>query len=180
MRREQIERFYEQYGAALVAYGSSLTGSRSTAEDLIQQVFLKLLRENRAEPENPRAYLYRAVRNAALNAMRTAGRETELDLESPWFAARGAPASGSGNSGLELEASLFDLPSEQREAVVMHIWGGLTFEEIAAVLEISANTAASRYRYGLAKLREKLGEKAGDGPRERTKATEVKEHATRR
>jgi len=47
-----------------------------------------------------------------------------------------------------------ELPIEQREVVVMHVWGAMTLEEIAKVLELSANTVASRYRYGLRKLRE--------------------------
>ena len=58
--------------------------------------------------------------------------------------------------GLALEAALRHLPAEQREVIVLHVWGQMTFEEAAAALDISANTAASRYRYGLAKLKERL------------------------
>jgi len=50
------------------------------------------------------------------------------------------------------------LPGEQRETLVLKIWSGLTFAQIAAVLNISANTAASRYRYAIARLRESLAE----------------------
>jgi RNA polymerase sigma-70 factor (ECF subfamily) len=55
-----------------------------------------------------------------------------------------------------LDSALKELPAEQREVIVLHVWGQMTFEEAAAALEISANTAASRYRYGLAKLKEQL------------------------
>ncbi|MBU6410606.1 MAG: sigma-70 family RNA polymerase sigma factor, partial [Verrucomicrobia bacterium] len=56
----------------------------------------------------------------------------------------------------ELAAALSELPQEQRAVLHLKLWDGLTFEEIAAALEISANTAASRYRYGLDKLRDRL------------------------
>jgi RNA polymerase sigma factor (sigma-70 family) len=57
-----------------------------------------------------------------------------------------------------IDAALHKLPENQREVLVMKIWGGLSFPQIAEVLRISANTAASRYRYALAKLREQLAE----------------------
>jgi DNA-directed RNA polymerase specialized sigma24 family protein len=55
-----------------------------------------------------------------------------------------------------VEAGMRELAGIYREVVTLKIWGGLTFEEIAVVLEIPANTAASRYRYGLAALRKNL------------------------
>jgi len=55
-----------------------------------------------------------------------------------------------------IEKTLQALPCEQKEVVIMKIWGGLTFEGIAEALTISANTAASRYRYALASLRRSL------------------------
>ena len=152
MRRDEIESLYTQYGAALVAYGSALMANRSAAEDLVQHVFLNLLRAGAAVPENPRAYLYRAMRNAALNSKRSIAREAVLDREQAWLVAPGESVA----NALALQASLLALPAEQREVVVMHIWGEMTFEEIAAVVGVPQNTAASRYRYGLAKLRERL------------------------
>ena len=55
-----------------------------------------------------------------------------------------------------IEAALRSLPEVQATVLVMKIWGGLTFPQIASVLNIPANTAASRYRYALDKLREQL------------------------
>lgn len=57
-----------------------------------------------------------------------------------------------------IEASLRSLPETQRELLVMKVWGGLSFPQIAEGVRIPANTAASRYRYALAKLRERLAE----------------------
>lgn len=51
---------------------------------------------------------------------------------------------------------LAELPPEQREAIVLKLWHGCTFEEIGGLMEISANTAAGRYRYGLQKIKTKL------------------------
>jgi RNA polymerase sigma-70 factor (ECF subfamily) len=57
-----------------------------------------------------------------------------------------------------IETALHELPAEQSTVLVMKIWGGLTFAQIAAALEIPTNTATSRYRYALAKLREALAQ----------------------
>jgi RNA polymerase sigma-70 factor (ECF subfamily) len=62
-----------------------------------------------------------------------------------------------------IEAALVRLPAEQREVVVMKIWGGLTFPQIAAALNVPNDTAASRYRYAIAKLRQQLAEEPSRG-----------------
>ena len=59
-------------------------------------------------------------------------------------------------NALALQAALADVPDEQREVLILRIWGQMTFEEAASALDISPNTAASRYRYALAKLKERL------------------------
>ena len=61
---------------------------------------------------------------------------------------------GSRETAMALQSALKSLPDEQREVVVLKIWGQLTFEEAAAVIGISPNTAASRYRYGIEKLKD--------------------------
>jgi RNA polymerase sigma-70 factor (ECF subfamily) len=58
--------------------------------------------------------------------------------------------------GLAVESALRRLPEEQREVIVLRVWGQLSFQEIADALEAPPNTVASRYRYGLAKLRDIL------------------------
>jgi RNA polymerase sigma-70 factor (ECF subfamily) len=63
---------------------------------------------------------------------------------------------GDREAALSLQAALLELPEEQREAVMMRIWSGMTLEEIAVATGVSLNTAASRYRYALEKLRERL------------------------
>jgi RNA polymerase sigma-70 factor (ECF subfamily) len=63
---------------------------------------------------------------------------------------------GRAEEALSVQAALRDIPQEQRETVFLKVWAGMTLQEISEVLEIPMNTVASRYRYALEKLREKL------------------------
>lgn len=148
----EVRRLYDQHGGALVAYARSFVLDRTAAEDAVQLVFLKLLRGETVVPDMPLAYLYRAVRNTALNTRRKRERETSLDAESAWFTHR----QGNREAELALQQVLAELPEEQRETVIMRIWSGMTLEEIASATGVPLNTVASRYRYALEKLRERL------------------------
>jgi len=150
--RADIERLYQEHGRVLLAYACSFMHSVAEGEDIVHQVFTRLLRGDVVMTGLPLAYLCRAVRNAALNRRRSAQRESGFDEEVRWLE---APA-GMEESAIAIERGMSLLAVEQREVVVLHVWGGLTFAEIADTLSISSNTAASRYRYALAKLREVL------------------------
>ncbi len=143
---------YERHSPVLVAYACSFVSDSAVAEDAVHQVFLKLLRGETKMPDIPIAYLYRAVRNTALNANRHASREQPLDQQPQWFHHK----TGDRESALALQSALSSLPEDQRETVLMKIWSGLTLEEIASATGVSMNTAASRYRYALEKLRDQL------------------------
>jgi RNA polymerase sigma-70 factor (ECF subfamily) len=151
--RNEVRELYELHGRALLAYACAFLHDPAEAEDVLHQVFLQLLRDGGTRIESP-GYLFRAVRNRVLNHLRGRSREVTLDdapdgnaqwLESP---------SNSTETALALQSALRTLPEEQREVIVLRVWGQLTFEEVAAVVGVSPNTAASRYRYGLAKLNE--------------------------
>lgn len=148
--RNHVRALYEKHSRGLFAYACSFTNSFAAAEDCVHQVFVRLLREDLQIPDSPVPYLYRAVRNAALNQLRDRGRE--VDLDDLWL----ETTAGTTSAGIELQSSLQELPENQREVIILHIWGQLNFEEIGDALEISSNTAASRYRYGLKKLREQF------------------------
>ncbi|HKW76888.1 MAG TPA: sigma-70 family RNA polymerase sigma factor [Terriglobales bacterium] len=147
---DDVRGLYQKHGAALLGYATSLLGDRASAEDVLHQVFLKLL-GMRSLPQDARPYLFKAVRNRALNTRRNVGRMTSLE-DQEWL----VKPEGMVEAGLEVERALQRLPAEQREVVVMRIWGDMTFEEIAGILGLSINTAASRYRYALEKLRAHL------------------------
>jgi RNA polymerase sigma-70 factor (ECF subfamily) len=151
IQTERLQALYDEHAPALLAYARSLALDRGSAEELVQQIFLALL-EGRKLPAEPRPYLFRAVRNTALNRLRASSRQVPIEDDAPWFANDGVP----GGSELDLQRALVALPPEQREVVMMHLWGGLSFEETGRALDISPNTAASRYRYALSSLRARL------------------------
>ena len=148
-----IEALYRQHGPALLLLAVAITGERSRAQDVIHQVFLKLIESGGAFGAlDIKAYLFACVRNAALNEIKIRQRNVALDPQHAWFES----ANRDYAEELNLRRALAGLPDEQREVTVLHIWAELTFSQVADVLEISANTAASRYRYALAKLREAM------------------------
>jgi RNA polymerase sigma-70 factor (ECF subfamily) len=149
---EDVRALYERHGPALVAYACSFLPDAAAAEDAVHAVFVRLLRGEIETPKSPVAYVYRAVRNTALNSRRNWNRESSLVETEALF----AHPSASREAALTLQRALSELPEEQREAVVMRIWSGMTLEEIAVVTDVSLNTVASRYRYALEKLREQM------------------------
>ena len=157
--RDEIRKLYEHHSRGLFAYACSFVSSFASAEDALHQVFERMLRGDLEIEGEPVPYLYRAVRNVALNQIRN--RSREVNLEDTWLDS----PSGMEQTGLELQSALQELPEEQREVIVLHMWGGLSFEEAAAALGIPPNTAASRYRYGLSKLREQFQVGAKSKPR---------------
>jgi RNA polymerase sigma-70 factor, ECF subfamily len=123
----------------------------------VQQIFLKLLQRDTKEARSPLAYLYRAVRNAALNYRRDRRREIGMPTEELWL----SHAAADQAEVLSLQNALRELLEEQRETVFLRVWSGMTLQEIAEATTTPLNTVASRYRYALEKLRNRLGEGTG-------------------
>ena len=143
------EALYEAKSAEFILYGRALGLSHSEAEDVLQETFVALLARADA-PDEPLHYALRSFRNRAFNHKRSLWRRVTRELESlRWF------EHSVGESPAEREAMrcLARLPSEQREVIVLKIWHGHTFEEIGRLLEVSQNTVAGRYRYGLQKIK---------------------------
>jgi RNA polymerase sigma-70 factor (ECF subfamily) len=162
-RDEAFAAAYDRFGPALYRAAVTLLGSRADAEDAVQDVFVGLARagSSLAAVENLRAYLFTALRHAAAKA---AARPTRcVPLPDPDTLAAPAARSVAVETAARLEQALAALPAEQRKLVALKVDGELTFQEVAACLGISPNTAASRYRYALEKLRAALGE-AGHDP----------------
>ncbi len=143
---------FDEQAPQLILYGRALGLSHGEAEDVLQETFLALLRMD-APPAKARHYCVRAFRNRARNYRRGLWRRLTREWESlRWF------EKDPGETPAERAAMrcLAELPVEQREAIVLKVWHGCTFEEIGGLLEISPNTAAGRYRYGLQKIKSKL------------------------
>lgn len=140
---------YEARAAGLLLYGRSLGLGHGEAEDVLHDTFAALLALP-APPDAPERYCLRAYRNRALNLRRSLWRRLAAELECRrWF------ESAPDETPLERAAMkcLAQLPVEQREVIVLKIWHGHTFEAVAGLTGCLPNTAASRYRYGLEKLR---------------------------
>ena len=82
---DEIRQLYERHGAALLLFARSFAVDAAAGEDLVHEVFLKLLRGETELPDIPLAYLYRSVRNAALNALRERRSHEAKDNEITWF-----------------------------------------------------------------------------------------------
>jgi RNA polymerase sigma-70 factor (ECF subfamily) len=153
MEPELLGRLLDRHGPPLVLYARQWC---SAPEDVVQEAFLKLSALARS-PDHPVSWLYRVVRNTAITAGRGERRrqhhESLAAAQTPgWFLAD-AP----GLDAVAAEQALRTLPVEQREVIVAHLWGGLTFEEIAVVTGCSSSTAHRRYAEGLVELRQRLG-----------------------
>lgn len=160
-RETEIERLYDEHVQALFAFLLNLTRDEADTRDLLQEIFVKLAREPKllAGVREERAFLIRLAHNAAIDLMRRRGtRERTKETFAAEIVSPFAPTSDPDEQVFrnELSAALGELPEDQRAVVHLKLWGGLTFEEIATALEIPPNTAASRYRYALDKLRGRL------------------------
>lgn len=149
----EVEFLYRQHGPALLLFAQAVTGERNRAQDAVHQVFLKLIEKGSlSRVVDKKAYLFVSVRNAALNEGKIQDRNKPLDPDSAWF----SPTNRDYAAEQNLRRALSALPSDQRQVIVLHIWGELTFSQISDLLGLSSNTVASRYRYALAKLRDSM------------------------
>lgn len=152
---------YDDHAQALYAFLLNLTRHEEDTRDVLQEVFVKLARQPRLLDgvRDERAFLIRLAHNAAIDVMRRRGtREKHHEQFSAEAATPFAPTDDPDEQSFRaaLAEALGELPPDQRAVVHLKLWEGLTFEQIAAALEIPPNTAASRYRYGLDKLRDRL------------------------
>lgn len=153
LEESEIRSLYERHAGALTAYACSFRLDFSLAQDMVQQVFFKILKGGASLPDNPAGYLYRAVRNTCLNRRRDGSREVPLERGTTWLLHR----TPDHEAEIALQSALTNLSDEQREVVIMHIWDGMTLDEVASATSTSLNTAASRYRYALDHLRKFFG-----------------------
>ncbi len=158
MTAAELERIHDEHVAAMFRHGLVVLRDETATRDVLQDVFLKLA-EGKVDLEavgNERSYLLKMVHHAALDLIRrrqvrqdhvkrrtgecAALFETQQDPDREAYRQR-------------MEEALATLPDEQRVVIVLKLWQELTFEEISEICSIPLNTAASRYRYGLDKIR---------------------------
>ncbi len=156
-----LERLYDAHAQALFAFLLNFTRSESDTRDMLQEVFAKLSQRPGLLQmvRDERVFLLRLAHNQAIDLIRRrTTRERNYEKISREGASVFAPSADPDQQTFReaLSDALGELPLEQRTVVHLKLWEGFTFEQIADLLEISPNTAASRYRYGLDKLRLRL------------------------
>ncbi len=153
MGPDVLGQLVDEHGPALVLYARQWCAA---PEDVVQEAFLKLVTQ-RPLPSQPVAWLYRVVRNRAISAARAARRRQRHEgvaVRTPaWF----APTEFGPLDAESATRALQTLPLEQREVIVAHLWGGLSFEQIGELAGCSSSTAHRWYLAGLTSLRERLG-----------------------
>lgn len=151
---ELLGSLLSTHGAALRLYARQWC--EGGADDVVQEAFVQLARQS-AVPHEPAAWLFRVVRNGALTARRGAARRRKHETTAAgerrdWFESR-------PEAQLDVAtavAALSELDDDLREVVIAHLWGGLTFEQVAELIGASSSTAHRRYEQGLKLLRERL------------------------
>jgi RNA polymerase sigma-70 factor (ECF subfamily) len=153
MGPDDFVRLVDSHGPPLILYARQWCDA---PEDVVQEAFLKLASLTRS-PHAVVPWLYRVVRNAALDAGKAARRrqrrESAVTRKVRWF----VEPEVEGLDAASAVAALQRLPDEEREVIVARLWGGLSFEQIAEVAGCSASTAFRRYSAGLDALRKELG-----------------------
>jgi RNA polymerase sigma-70 factor (ECF subfamily) len=153
--------WFEAHGPKLLFCARQWTRTSADAEDIVQEAFVRYWRHQRHLPGDPQALLITSIRRAAIDHARRETRRTVREdkadggLEEREISFTPQPGEN-GERRQEIEAALQKLSELQREVLVLKIWNELTFEQIAEILGIPANTAASRYRYALGALRKEL------------------------
>lgn len=153
MGPDLLARLLDEHGSALVLYARTWC---NMPDDVVQQALLKLVRQPRL-PDRLVPWLYRVVRNEAISASRARQRRRRhetaaAERAASWF----VPGTADRLDAAEAARALAKLPQREREVIVARLWGGLSFEEIAELMETSSTSAHRWYEAGLAALRERL------------------------
>jgi RNA polymerase sigma-70 factor (ECF subfamily) len=152
---EMLGVLFERYQVPLFNFYLKLTGERSGSEDLVQEVFFRILKYRQSyRPETSfRAWMYQIARNARVDYLRRHKPETSLEPEmSPAFVP--ADSAQEAQEAALLRRALMQLPEEKREVLVLSRFQDLKYEEIAQLLDCEVGTVKTRVHRALQELRE--------------------------
>jgi len=153
---EQWKSWLEEYGGRLMLFARQQTRCEADAEDVMQAALVKTWKTHQGEPDRQVVSLaYTNIKRCAIDLARSIERRRKREDEAiqeggelvTWFELP------EDDTSRQLQVALAKIPEKFREVITLKIWGEQTFEEIGRTLEISPNTAASRYRYGMDGLR---------------------------
>ncbi len=155
-----LEELYDRYGEKMYHYLALRLGSPQDAEDVLQEAFCRLARYSVrwAFVRDPKSFVFGVLRNEAIRflAKRSKRREERVSDPRDWDRLASVIEEPPDVPASQLARALGELPDEQREVIALKIFQDFSFREIASVCGLSINTAASRYRYGIEKLRTSL------------------------
>lgn len=148
---------YDLLGQKLFGYAVGLVNSKPDAEDIVQDLFIKIAEQRNkiARAGNISAYIFRMASNLVMDCLRKRQKEKKMLFEGDFLLVK----AGNGNREeyekdlSRLQLAVAGLPPEQKDVVFMKYFQGMTLDEIADLRDVSINTVASRSRYGLEKLR---------------------------
>jgi len=153
----QLEEIYDRFGDRLYHYLTMKLSSPSDAEDVLQEVFCRLVRYNVRFRfiREPAAFVFRIARNEAIRFIGRRTREqTSQNSVEEIAGVIQHEISGPDPAILNrISGALARIPEKQREVIILKFFEELTFRQISSICGISLNTAASRYRYGMQRLR---------------------------
>jgi RNA polymerase sigma-70 factor (ECF subfamily) len=155
--RREMERIYDKYGSQLFTCALAVTGRPELAEDAMHEAFCRGFRLTQA-PRNLRAYMFRCVRNAAIDQLRQRGKTSRLPEDYIFDSSAAGPSELAEQRQFKRQVAeaLLKISEDERETIVQHLYADLTFQEIADLRERPLGTITSWYRRGLAKLREHM------------------------
>ena len=159
--RDALQAIYQKYAAELLSLACNLLNDKTAAEDVLQDVFVTLVRsiEQFRLTGSLKGYLATCVANRCRDYRRRDNRRQAAASRAPGVTLNAESPIQLVIRSEELDklsGALSELPDEQRETLVLRLHGGLRFRQIARMQNVSTKTAQSRYRYGLDKLRSTL------------------------
>ena len=158
-KEDVLERIYAKYKDDLMTLSLALLYDKSSAEDVVHDVFVKFIRScgQMQLKQSIKGYLITSVVNTARNKNKAGQRKenTSLDEAGQFSSNLHSPdlAAIFNENSQKLAMSLTELPYEQREVLLLRLYSGLKFKAIAEIQNESISTIQGRYRYGLDKLR---------------------------
>ena len=157
--RQELEQVYWEHRQGLYTLALSITRCPSRTEDAVQDAFSRLWRTSKAPRGELVPYVFAAVRNASIDQMRRNPSMMQSTEQTYIFDGQQDQVAGPLAMAVDLERqeivrqAVEELPEEQRQAVVLHVYAGLTFEQVATMLQEPLPTVASRYRRALERLK---------------------------
>jgi RNA polymerase sigma-70 factor (ECF subfamily) len=158
--KSELEKLFDQYGQALYTCALSVTGCPGFAEDAVQEAFFRVFRLG-VKPDNFKAYVFRSVRNIAIDQLRRNSKLVEMNQDFIFDSAGPDDDLEAKELKHKVAQVLQMLSADERETIVQHLYGGLTFREISEIRGDPVGTVASWYRRGLARMKAHLERKNG-------------------